>query len=113
VTSALRAYRRAAYFQIAVGNRVYQRIFRVVGRKGIYQHSGPRGILFVFTASAAESLRSTCGSERGEPECSKQHSLGATPHVGQGTKINCFGDRSLTLIGIAGQVPVADYRVGL
>src|SRR6266851_8256675 len=28
-----------------------------------------------------ENFRSTCGSERGAPECSKQGSPGATPHV--------------------------------
>src|SRR6266404_1517389 len=49
-------------------------------------------------ASAAESLRSTCGSVRGEPECSKQRSPAATPHVGQGTDDNCSGVSSLMRI---------------
>ena len=47
-----------------------------------------------------ENFRSTCGSERGAPECSKQGSPGATPHVGQGTENNCFAVRSLFLIWI-------------
>jgi hypothetical protein len=49
-------------------------------------------------ASAAESFRSTCGSERGAPECSKQRAPAATPHVGQATETNCFGVRSAILI---------------
>src|SRR5882672_7530289 len=51
-------------------------------------------------ASTAESLRSTCGSVRGEPECSKQRSPAATPQVGQGTDDNCSGVRSLIRIRI-------------
>jgi hypothetical protein len=51
-------------------------------------------------ASAAESLRSTCGSERGAPEFNKQRSPVATPHVGQGTENNCFTVRWLILIWI-------------
>src|SRR4029077_13789003 len=91
---------KAAYFQIAVGKRAYHRKSRIGGRKGIYRRSGPRGILFVLIASAAESFRSTCGSERGAPECSKQRSPRATPHVGQGTENNCFSVRSPFLIWI-------------
>jgi len=63
----------------------------------IYLRPGSPGILF---ASAAENFRSTCGSERGAPACSKQGSPGATPHVGQGTENNCFAVRSLFLIWI-------------
>jgi hypothetical protein len=48
--------------------------------------------------STAESFRSTCGSVRGAPECSKQGSPGATPHVGQGTENHSFAVRSLFLI---------------
>jgi hypothetical protein len=100
VSTNFRVYRKAASFQITVGNRAYHRISRIVGRKGIYRRPGSRGILFVSIASAAESFRSTCGSERGAPECSKQCSPGATPHVGQGTENNCFAVRSLILIWI-------------
>jgi hypothetical protein len=59
-----------------------------------------RGILFVSIASAAESFRSRCGSVRGAPECSKQRSPGATPHVGQETEDNCFVVRSVILMQI-------------
>src|ERR1700687_6027049 len=52
------------------------------GRRGIYGRPGPQEILFVSIASATESFRSTCGPERGAPECSKQRSPGAKPHVG-------------------------------
>src|ERR1700726_700089 len=41
-------------------------------------------------ASIAESFRSTCGSERGAPECTTQRRPAATPHVGHGTDDNCF-----------------------
>jgi hypothetical protein len=40
-------------------------------------------------ASAAENFRSTCGPERGPPECSTQISPAAAPHVGQGTTDIC------------------------
>src|ERR1700746_347519 len=40
-------------------------------------------------ASAAENFRSTCGPERGPPECSTQHSPAAAPQVGQGTTDIC------------------------
>ena len=50
--------------------------------------------------SAAESFRSTCGSERGAPECSKHRSPDATPQVGQGTENNCFAVKSFILIRI-------------
>jgi hypothetical protein len=43
-------------------------------------------------------LPATCASERGAPECSKQGSPGATPHVGQGTADNCSAVRSGLLI---------------
>lgn len=69
-------------------------------REGIYQPLGSRRILFCSIASAAESLRSTCGSERGAPEFNKQRSPVATPHVGQGTENNCFTVRWLILIWI-------------
>jgi hypothetical protein len=81
-------------------NRADRRIFRIVGRKEIYRRSGPRGILFVSIASAADSFRSTCGPERGAPECSTQRFPAGTPHVGQGTEDNCLGVRSLFLIWI-------------
>jgi hypothetical protein len=54
--------------------------------------------LFRSIASAAESFRSTWGSERGPPECSKQRAPAATPHVGHGTESNCFGVKSAILI---------------
>jgi CRP/FNR family cyclic AMP-dependent transcriptional regulator len=38
----LRAYWKAADFQITVGNRAYPRISRIVGRKGIYRGPGSR-----------------------------------------------------------------------
>jgi hypothetical protein len=82
------------------GNRAYHRIFRIAGRKEIHLRPGSRGILLLSTASAAESFRSTCGSERGAPEYSKQRSPAATPHVGQGTANNCFAVRSRFLIWI-------------
>lgn len=41
------------------------------------------------TASAAENFRSTCGPERGPPECSTQASPAAAPQVGQGTTDIC------------------------
>src|ERR1700687_1740343 len=56
-----------------------------------------RGIFFFSMASAAESFRSTCDSERSPPECSKQRSPAATPHVGQGTEENCSGVSSFIL----------------
>ena len=40
-------------------------------------------------ASAAENFRSTCGPERGPPECSTQASPAAAPQVGQGTTEIC------------------------
>jgi hypothetical protein len=55
-------------------------------------------------ASAAESFRFTCGSERRAPECSKQRAPAATPQVGQGTETNCFGVRSAILI------PLESYK---
>jgi hypothetical protein len=70
----------------------------VVGRNGIYRRPRPRGTLFVSIASAAESFRSTCGSERRAPECSTQRTPGAAPHVGQETEDNCFAVRSLFFI---------------
>jgi hypothetical protein len=99
-TATLRAYRKAASFPITVGNRAYHRMFRIAGRKGIYLRPGLRAVFFVSIASAAENFRSTCASERGAPECSKQHSPGATPHVGQRTASNCFAERLLFLICI-------------
>jgi hypothetical protein len=50
--------------------------------------------------STAESLRSTCGSDRGVPDCSRQRFPGAAPHVGQGTDNNCFVVSSLFFIYI-------------
>ena len=57
-------------------------------------------MLFSSMASAADSLRSKCGSKRGAPECSKQRSPGATPQVGQATEDNCLGVSSGILIRI-------------
>jgi hypothetical protein len=45
-------------------------------------------------ASAAESFRSTWGSERGAPEWRRQRSPTATPQVGQGTEESCADVRS-------------------
>jgi hypothetical protein len=94
VSTNFRAYRKAACVQITVGSRACDCISRVVGRKGIYRRPRPRGTLFVSMASAAESFRFTCGSERRAPECSTQRSPGAAPHVGQETEDNCFAVRS-------------------
>ncbi len=52
-------------------------------------------LIFASTASAAESLRSRCGSVRGAPVCSSQTSPMAAPHVVQGTSNICFGVSSL------------------
>ncbi len=93
-------YRKAAYFQITVGNRAYHRASQIVGRKGIHRRPGLRAILFVSIASAAESFRSTCGSDRGAPECSTQRSPAPTPHVGHGTEDNCSGVSSLFFTGV-------------
>jgi len=49
-------------------------------------------------ASIAANFRSTCGSERGAPDCSTQLSPAATPHVGQGTEDNCSGVSSFFFI---------------
>src|ERR1700730_11348090 len=76
----------------------YNCISRIVGRKRIYGRPRPREFLFASIASTAESFRSTCASVRGAPECSKQGSPGATPHVGQGTEYISFAVRSLFLI---------------
>jgi hypothetical protein len=57
-------------------------------------------LFFASIASAAENFRSTCGSERRPPACSKQRWPGATPHVGQGTERNSFGFMSLIFIQI-------------
>jgi len=55
--------------------------------------------IFLFSRiSIAESLRSTCGSERGEPECSRQRSPAAAPQVEQSTENSCLGVRSCILI---------------
>src|ERR1700735_969892 len=51
-------------------------------------------------ASTAESFRSTCGSDRGAPDWSKQRFPGAAPHVGQRTENNCFVVSSLFFIYI-------------
>jgi hypothetical protein len=58
-----------------------------------------RWYLFASMASAAESFRSICNSERGAPECSKQRFPAATPQVGQGTEDNWVGVRSFILMG--------------
>src|ERR1700674_609774 len=57
-------------------------------------------LFFLSSVSAAESLRSTCGAERGAPDCSKQPFPEATPHVGQGTERTIFGARSFFFIGV-------------
>jgi hypothetical protein len=49
-------------------------------------------------ASAAESFRSTWGSERGAPEWRRQRSPTATPQVGQGTEESCAEVRSFIRI---------------
>jgi len=72
----------------------------VPGGQRTYRCLVPGRILFDSMASAAESLRSKCGSERRPPECNKQRSPEATPHVGQGTEDNCSGVRSRILIDI-------------
>ena len=73
---------------------------RVPGGQRTYRCLVPGRILFDSMASAAESLRSKCGSERRPPECNKQRWPEATPHVGQGTEDNCSGVRSRILIDI-------------
>ncbi len=55
-------------------------------------------VFCLSVASTAENFRSTCGSERGAPECSTQRSPAATPHVGQGTEDNCLGVSSFFFI---------------
>src|SRR5258706_1992219 len=70
------------------------------GGQRTYRCLVPGRILFDSMASAAESLRSKCGSERRPPECNKQRWPEATPHVGQGTEDNCPGVRSRILIDI-------------
>jgi hypothetical protein len=49
--------RKAAYFRIDVSDRVCHRISGIVGRKEIYRCPGPRGILFVSIAPAAEKQK--------------------------------------------------------
>jgi hypothetical protein len=50
------------------------------------------GVIHFFSRdSAAASLRSMCGSERGPPECRTQRSPTPTPQVGQVTEDNCLG----------------------
>src|SRR6267154_493544 len=78
------------------GNKAYSLHISDCWAERIYGR--PRGFLFASIASTAESFRSTCGSVRGAPECSKQGSPGATPHVGQGTENHSFAVRSLFLI---------------
>jgi hypothetical protein len=77
--------------------RLEQGFTRLVGIRG-FNYRGLRRIFFVSMASAAQSLLSMCDSERSPPECSKQVSPAATPHVGQGTEENCFGVISFILI---------------
>ena len=84
------AYRKATYFHITVGNSAYHCIYGIVGRKGIYRRLGPRGILFVSIASAAENFRSTCGLVRRAPERMTQRLPAATRHVGQATEDICL-----------------------
>jgi hypothetical protein len=96
----LRAYRKAAYFRAPVGNGASSRIFRMVGRRATYRSPGSREILFVSSASTADSFRSRCACVRGAPEWSKQRSPEETPHVGQGTESNCSGVRSLFFIWV-------------
>ena len=69
-----------------------------IPRRRIHQWPSSRRPLFRSIASAAESFRSTCGSERGPPECSKQRAPAPTPHVGHGTESNCFAVKSPILI---------------
>src|SRR5260370_32609031 len=80
------------------GNKAYSLHISDCWAERIYGRPRPREFLFASIASTAESFRSTCGSVRGAPECSKQGSPGATPHVGQGTENHSFAVRSLFLI---------------
>src|ERR1700726_3692121 len=50
-----------------------------------------------MTARAA-NVRSTCGCERGPPECSTQRFPAGTPQVGQGTDNICLGVSSFFFI---------------
>ncbi len=59
-----------------------------------------RGIFLDSIDSAADTLRSTCASIRGSPECNMHGFPDETRHVGQGTIKNAFLGRSLSRIGI-------------
>jgi hypothetical protein len=48
--------------------------------------------------STAANFRSTCGSDRGPPECSTHVCPTETPHVGQGTDNSCSGVSSFFFI---------------
>ena len=65
-------------------------IWRTCRQTGSY-----RSPIAFSTASAAESLRSLCGSLRGAPVCNSQASPMAAPQVLQGTDNICFGVSSL------------------
>jgi hypothetical protein len=69
------------------------------GTSDVSRRGGPHPPLFFYgfvsTASAAESLRSRCGSLRGAPVCNSQAFPIAAPHVVQGTDNICFGVSSL------------------
>src|ERR1700683_4243524 len=78
--------------------KVRRRYSRILARKAAYRRWGPLEILFVSIASTAESFRSTCGSERGAPECSTQRFPAATPHVGHETEDICLGVSSFFFI---------------
>ena len=54
--------------------------------------------IFLSMASAAENFRSTCGPERGPPECSTQRSPAVAPQVGQGMADICSGVSSFFFI---------------
>jgi hypothetical protein len=62
------------------------------------EHLCPGRIHSFSMASAAANFLSTCGSERGVPECSTQPSPTATPHVGQGTEHTCSSVSSFLFI---------------
>src|SRR5580692_9013386 len=74
--------------------RVWQRTARLSsGGRAVFLFSR-RPIHFPWMASIAESFRSTCGFERGAPECSTQLLPEGTPQVGQRTEHTCLGVRS-------------------
>jgi hypothetical protein len=82
---------------LGLNNGILQRIAEIFGRRA-YWHPLARGFVFLSIASTAKSFRSTCDSERGEPDCSRHRLRGAAPHVGHRTENNCFVVSSLFFI---------------